>query len=59
MKIAMFPGRCHRCPTRIQPEDIIVRTDDGHWAHEKCPPDPTKVYGTTCPRCGLVHPGEC
>lgn len=59
MKLAIYPGRCHNCAVRYAAGETIVRTDDGHWAHEKCPPDPTKIYGSTCPVCGLVHPGEC
>jgi hypothetical protein len=56
---ARYQGRCFICGGRIEPGDSATFTDDDELAHPDCedvgepPPKPP------CPRCWMVHAGEC
>lgn len=47
------------CGHPIEQGQPIVRTLEGGWAHDVCPPTKDQIHGETCPRCFLIHPGEC
>lgn len=58
---ARFPGTCTTCGGPIEVGDSIIRVgDDEGWEHDFCPPDvDTDAKAEPCPKCFLIHRGEC
>lgn len=57
---AAYKGFCPDCESPIQPGDEIEVTADLDWVHVECPDELAVPRGATaCPRCFLIHAGEC
>lgn len=55
---AAYGGTCAGSGDRINVGDIIESTDDG-YAHPDCVDATEKPTKPPCPKCWLVHAGEC
>ncbi len=65
---ANYPGECQECGSRFPVGALIDRHIDGAlidrhidgYRHTECP-SPRREYtrGDACPKCLLVHAGEC
>jgi hypothetical protein len=59
--IARFPGDCEHCeePVEIGQECVMLDYDKGLICHHRCPAPVQRPAVVVCPRCFLVHAGEC
>jgi hypothetical protein len=57
---ATYSGICEAGDDQIRPGDLIVTDGDG-YSHLRCVQitDEPPAAGKPCPRCRLVHAGEC
>lgn len=59
MIAATFRSTCGACRLRIDEGDPLIHDEDYGWIHPSCAdPSPRDVV-PACPRCQLIHPGEC
>lgn len=57
---AAYKGFCPDCGSPVHPGDEIEMTADLDWVHVECPDELAVSSGATaCPRCFLIHAGEC
>jgi hypothetical protein len=62
---ARYPGRCNAGDDQIYVGQTIAEDDDGGFSHVRClliddEPEPRpRPADQACPRCNLIHAGEC
>jgi hypothetical protein len=62
---AQYPGTCDACESDIKPGQMIQNSTEAHRAwqsyeHVVCPePTPDLTPEKPCPKCFLIHAGEC
>lgn len=57
---AQYTGTCTARGDRIELGDVIEEDEDGGYSHADCAPTLLVVTAKPpCPKCWLVHAGEC